>query len=182
MKKSQTIVIGIIVLVIVLALGGWYAYSNPRIADALGLRHGYGMGGMMQDNYGPNNSSTTPGRFAGMRGGFATGSIEVLNDNGFTLTLSDGTTEVVDITATTTLQNYATASSTPTTITKDQLSVGEQVSVIGIPQADGSIAAREVRTGAAPTMPMGQGRGGPGGGMYGHGSSTPMMPPPTATN
>ena len=171
MKKSS-LIIGIVILVVVLAGAAWYAYSNPQIAAALGLRHAPAV---VQGNNG--TGTTTPGgHFGGMRGGFATGSIEVLNDNGFTITLSGGTTKVVVLSATTTLQNYASASSTPTAITADQLSVGEQVFVIGSSNADGSITASRVTTGVLPTA--GRGRG-----MYG----TPHQeggsyPPPTATN
>jgi hypothetical protein len=176
MKTSQ-IVIGIVILVIVIGLAGWYAYSNPQIATALGLRPAPAM----QTNT-LGVASSTPRRFGGMRGGFTTGSIEVLNGNAFTITLANGTTKVVNLTATTTIENYASASSTPTMITLDQLSVGEQVSVIGSPDSDDSITARTVRTGVVPTM--GQGRGGDG--QFNNGPHTGanggVVPPPTAAN
>jgi hypothetical protein len=145
------VIIGIIVVIIVLGAGAWYVYSNPALAAKFGLRPA------------PTEQSTTgtstPRRF-GNPGGFAMGTIEVLNDSGFTVTLSNGTTKVIDVTATTTIQNYATASSTPTMISINQLSVGEQVFVIGEPQSDGSIAARMISTGTLPT----RGQGGQGGG------------------
>jgi hypothetical protein len=140
---KPTVIIAIVVVVIVLAGAGWYVYSNPALAVKLGLRHA------------PAQTPSSPNSQFGDRGGFATGTIEVLNDNGFTLTLSNGDTKTIDISATTTLQNYATASSTPTTITSDQLMVGEQVFVIGEPQADGSIDAHEVNTGAMPQRSSG---------------------------
>ena len=85
--------------------------------------------------------------------GFVAGSIEVLTDDGFTVTRADGTTQDINLYATTTLENFATASSAPTEISSDQLSVGEQVFVSGTPNADGSIDARKVSTGALQTHP-----------------------------
>jgi hypothetical protein len=161
-QKAQTskIIIGIIIALVIIGGGIWFAVTNPAVAAELGLHHGGPTTGM---------ASTTPtGRRGGMRGGFTTGSIEVLNDNGFTLSLTDGTTKNIVLTATSTLQNYASASSTPTTITSDQLSVGEMVQVIGATNADGSITARRVMTGTFPTMMRGA-----GGRMSGMSSSTP---------
>jgi hypothetical protein len=157
--KTRVIIGVVIVVILILAGGAWYAYSNPAIAAELGFRHPAPVAG-----YGSNTGSTTPnGRRGGAfaQGGFESGTIEVLNGTGFTITLSNGDTKNINLSATTTVQNYATASSTPTTITADQLSVGEQVSVIGTPESDGSIDARFVRTGAVPTRPIG-GTGGSG--------------------
>jgi hypothetical protein len=151
MKLKPPVIIGIAVGLIVIAFIV-FAITNPAVATRLGLTHTSSMPA-------GNTGTTTPRQF-GVRGGFVTGSIEVLNDNGFTLTLSDGTTKDIDLTATTTIQNFTSTSSTPTTITSDQLSVGEQVQVIGSPEDDGSINARFVRTGTLPTMHAGgQGRG-----------------------
>jgi hypothetical protein len=163
MKVKPPIIIGIVIAVIVIGFIV-FAITNPAIATRLGLTHASPRAGAM--------GTTTPRQFGGMRGGFVTGSIEVLNDNGFTVTLADGTTKDVDLTATTTIQNFTSASSTPTTITSDQLSVGEQVQVIGSVGEDGSINARFVRTGALPTMRAGgQGRG--AGGAQGFQNGTP---------
>ncbi len=144
------VIISTIVILLVLAGGAWYAYTNPYISGELGLRHAAPTAAS-----GTNMSSTTlahNGYRAGMQGGFVSGSIEILNGTGFTITLSNGDTKNINILATTTIQNYATASSTPTMLTPDQLSVGEQVTVIGTPNADGSIDARFVRTGATPSF------------------------------
>lgn len=151
---KSPIIIGICILLIVILCGGWYVYANPTLAAELGIHHSMS-GGPDANGVG----TTTPHGYGGMQGGFATGSIEELNGTGFTITLSNGDTKNIDLSATTTLQNYASASSTPTTITADQLSVGEQVSVIGMPNSDGSINARMVRTGDVPT----RGAGGYGG-------------------
>ncbi len=165
MKKSTSISIGVGLLIIIVALGGWYAFSNPQVAAALGWHRNLQGPGMSN-----GNASTTPYGHHMMYGGFVTGSIEVLSDNGFTLTLQNGTTENVTTTATTTIENFVTASSTPTMITFNQLSVGEQVEVIGVPQADASIAAFRILTGTPPAP--GQFRGMRM--MYpGMGSSTP---------
>jgi hypothetical protein len=163
---KPTLIIAIIVVVIVFG-GALYAYMNPQIATELGLRHAPMQSGTASTT--PNQDGTHS--FNGARGGFVMGSIEVLNDNGFTVTLSDGTTKDINLTATTTLLNYATASSTPATITPDQLSVGEQVFVIGTPAADGSITATRVMTGTLPARPAGGfGSGGR------HGTSSAQAP------
>jgi hypothetical protein len=167
-NRKNTWIIIVIIIVVLLAGAAWYVFSNPTIESELGFRSS-----AMQSMNG-GNMSTTPGRFEGAHGGFAMGSIEALNDNGFTLTLSDGTTKNVVLLATTTIQNFATASSTPTVITADQLSVGEQVLAMGPVNADGSINARVVRTGTFPTMRGGRSSGGQGG--QTPGGATPPTP------
>src|ERR1700744_3198693 len=119
-------IIAIIVVVVILVGGGIYVYTNPALAEKFGLRPTPAQN---------TTASTTPNgaRFGGNRGGFATGSIEVLNGKAFTITLSDGSTKDIDTTATTTFENYASASSAPATTTINQLSVGEQVFVMGSP-------------------------------------------------
>ena len=161
MKQSTKVIIGIVVVVII-ALIAWLLLANKTVDQMLGLAPAP----VATTSPSTIMGTTTPGgRMGGMRGGFAMGSIAVLNDNGFTLSLQDGSTKTVTLTATTTIQNYASASSTPTTITTDQLSVGEQVLVIGSANADGSITARTVRTGTFPAMAARGGRGGgPGNG------------------
>ena len=139
MNSKSSVIIGIVTTVIILGIAA-FALLHPNFASGLGLSNAV-------TNPTPVSNSS-PQRFVEMSGGFVTGSIEVLNDDGFTLTLQDGTTKDVVLTATSTIQNYTVASSTPTTITSDQLSVGEQVSVLGSPNSDGSIAASIVRTGA----------------------------------
>jgi hypothetical protein len=165
MKQSTKVLIGVVVLVVV-ALIAWLLLANKVVDQMLGL----GQAPVATTSPSTMGTSTPGGHFGGMRGGFAMGSIAVLNDNGFTLSLQDGTTKTVTLSATTTIQNYTSASSTPTTITTDQLSVGEQVLVIGSANADGSITARTVRTGTFPAMSARGGRG-PGGQGNGHGSA-----------
>ncbi|MDR3547779.1 MAG: hypothetical protein P4M11_05865 [Candidatus Pacebacteria bacterium] len=133
-----SVIIGIVAIIVIVAAGAWYVHANS------------------QRQAGTMMASSTPNlRFGVTHGGSITGSIEVLDDNGFTITLSDGTTKDIDMTATTTLENYASASSTPTSITLDNLSVGEQVYVIGLTDSDGSISATRVLTGTPPARPTG---------------------------
>ena len=144
------VIIAIVVVIIVGVGGAAYVYTNPAFAAKFGLRHDATQDGM---------ASTTPNqRFGANSGGFAIGSIETLNGNDFTITLSDSTTKDIDLSATTTLENYTSASTTPTMITVNQLSVGEQVFVTGSPNADGSISATRVMTGTLPARSAG-GRG-----------------------
>ncbi len=141
MKSKPSVIVGIVAIIIILGIAV-VALLRPNFVSGLGLPK-------TPENRTPV-STTSPQRFEETREGFVTGSIEVLNDDGFTLTLQDGTTKDIQLSATTTIQYYENASSTPTSITSDQLSVGEQVSVIGSPNDDGSITARIVRTGALP--------------------------------
>jgi len=149
---KPTVIIVIVVIALVLIGGAWYAYSNPSIAAMLGLRHS------PMQNTSNDSTPNSYSNFGGAQGGFAKGSIEILNGNSFTITLADGTTKNINITGTTTPHNNTTAPATPTTITPDQLSVGEQVFVVGSPNPDGSITADRVMTGALPARPTG-GRG-----------------------
>jgi hypothetical protein len=172
-KKSNAVWI-VLVVIIVLVIAAWVIYANPMIQGELGL-------GPHVATTSPNGmASSSPRGYGGMRNGsFTTGSIETLNGNGFTLTLQDGTTKNVTLSATTTIQDYANASSTPTTVTFDQLSVGQTVLVMGTPNADGSITARVIRTGSFPEPGTGGYRGGAGGygGMHGgghYGSTSPQ--------
>jgi hypothetical protein len=175
-KRSSMAVWAVIVVIIILVVGAWVVYANPSIQSELGL--------------GPHVATTTPNGMAsstarryggtGMHGGtFATGTIETLNGNGFTLQMQDGTTKNVTLAATTTIQNFASASSTPTTVTFDQLSVGENVLVVGMPNADGSVTARTIRTGTFPAPGAGGYRGGgmrAGGGYGGAGTNNTTAP------
>ena len=139
MKRPYAIVL-ILVVIAVLAAGVWYVSQKMH-------------GAFVHVNQGIASSTDRYGM--GVRGGFVTGSIEVLNDDGFVLTLPDSSTKDVILSATTTIEDYTSASTTPSAMTSDQLSVGEEVSVIGEPNADGSIEARSVRFGNFPTMRMG---------------------------
>jgi len=89
------VIIAIVIIVIIIIGGAWYAYSNPAIAAMLGLRH--------TPTQSTTASTTSNGYhgFSGQQGGFAMGSIETLNGNAFTITLSDGTTKNINITGTT---------------------------------------------------------------------------------
>ncbi|MBA3788924.1 hypothetical protein H0X32_00830 [Patescibacteria group bacterium] len=142
MKRPQ-IVISILVLLLLIVAAILYVFSNPQVATGLGF-------GQALTSPAPTNYLSEENTI-GNSSGYVRGSIEIFNDNGFILTFSDDTTKVVTVSATTTIQHFATASSTPTTISSDQLSVGEQVFVVGTMNEDGSIFAHSVRTGTLPT-------------------------------
>ncbi len=80
------------------------------------------------------------------------GSIETLNGNGFTMTLEDGTTKDVQLSATTTIKEMNGSSATSSNLTLDQLSVGERVTVSGSPNQDGSISASRVEVQLMPAQ------------------------------
>jgi hypothetical protein len=137
MKK---ILIGILVLVI-LAVVGYLAYMNQSIRAALSMN---------TPAVAPTTTATSTSARAPLPG-FARGSIEELNDNGFILTLMSGATRTVMISATTTVYNYAAASSTPTIINSNALSVGESVLVLGdAATVNSDLTANVIVTGVLP--------------------------------
>ncbi len=140
-QKNARWILGTITFIVILIVFAWYAYRNPVIATRLGITHQI----PVSPNPSPQNSSSAQGEFI-------TDSIEVLNDNGFILTLQNGNTENVILSATTTIDTYTSLKSAPISITEDQLSVGEQVEVVGATNPDNSISARVVRTGALPVL------------------------------
>jgi hypothetical protein len=75
--------------------------------------------------------------------GSVSGSIEYLNGNEFTLTLSSGDTANIVVTATTTIWIFKGA--IESTTTPDQLNIGQHVDVVGTTTEDGSITASTIR-------------------------------------
>jgi hypothetical protein len=144
-------IIGIVVGIAFISAGAWYVYTNPILAIKFGLRK-VPPSTVSSAMRGMTLGSTTPENSDGMYGELITGSIEILNDNGFILTLQNGNTENVILSATTTIDTYASSTAKPTAITSDQLSVGEQVQVVGLLNSDNSILADTVRAGALPML------------------------------
>ena len=75
------------------------------------------------------------------------GEITAVATSSITIKSGNGNSRVVNITASTTIQVYAAATSTPTTGTMADLTVGKPASAMGTPNADGSLTALEVKVG-----------------------------------
>ena len=91
------------------------------------------------------------GRAAGMRGGQILGTILSQDNNSITVQLADGSSKIVLISGTTSI-NQATAA------TAADLKVGERVSAFGSSNSDGSVTAQNIQI-----NPMMRGPGAPSG-------------------
>ncbi len=83
------------------------------------------------------------------------GEITAATASSITVKAENGESRIVNITASTTIQIFATATSTPTTGTVADLTVGKGVAAAGLVNADGSINAIEIKLGMVPPPPMG---------------------------
>lgn len=86
-----------------------------------------------------NEGIDARGKIAGEITAVAASSITVRNE--------DGVSRVVNVTTSTTIHVFATATSTPTAGTMADLTVGKKVFAAGIPLTDGSLTAHEIRVG-----------------------------------
>ncbi|HUW11907.1 MAG TPA: DUF5666 domain-containing protein [Anaerolineae bacterium] len=94
------------------------------------------------------------GRLGGQGGGLF-GQIEEINGDTIVVTGFDGQQTVVQITDTTLIEKYAS-------VTASELAPGEQVTVSGSENEDGSITARSVQVAPAGRFAPGAGQGGRG--------------------
>lgn len=79
------------------------------------------------------------------------GEITATTASSITVRNGDGVSHVVNVTASTTIHVFATATSTPTVGTMADLTVGKKVFAAGIPLTDGSLNAHEIRVGILPS-------------------------------
>ena len=75
------------------------------------------------------------------------GEITAVTTSSITIKSGNGDSRLVNITASTTIQVYSAATSTPTIGTMADLTVGKRASAAGTPNADGSLTALEVKVG-----------------------------------
>ena len=86
--------------------------------------------------------------------GKITGEITAVATSSITVGKGEGRSLVVHITGSTTIQVFASATSTPTTGTIADLTVGKRVAASGTANADGSLTALEIRVGASTPPPF----------------------------
>lgn len=86
-----------------------------------------------------------------MKGGAISGTITVNIGSSITIQNKQGTSRIVNVSATTTIQVWVSATSSPTTGTIADLIVGKMAAAEGTPNSDGSINAKHIKVG--PAMP-----------------------------
>jgi hypothetical protein len=136
-KKNNSIAITILVAVLVGAAGfyGGMQYEKGKVSAASNAQFGGAGGGRGQG----------AGRFgqAGGRNGFGrpvSGTIVSQDATSITVKLQDGSTKIVNITSSTSINKSSTAAVA-------DLKSGEQVTAIGMTNSDGSINAQMVSLG-----------------------------------
>jgi hypothetical protein len=137
MKKNQKIIAG--VAVVALMAGSFYGgmvYGKGSQGGRGQFAAGqFGNGQFMR---GAGAAGMGGARAGGMAGGFTAGQILSKDETGVTLKLQDGSTKIVLIGPDTQVMKEASS-------TADDLSQGQQVTVTGTQNADGSITARTVQ-------------------------------------
>ena len=90
----------------------------------------------------------------GDKRGKVAGEITAVATSSITVGKGEGKSHVVHITGSTTIKVFASATSTPTTGTMADLTLGKRVAASGTANADGSLTALEIRVGASTPPPF----------------------------
>ncbi len=130
------------VCILVAGIGGFFGgmqYQKSKSPMQFGNMMNSGATGMTQQ--GRMGQGGTMGRFAG-GAGFTSGEILSKDESSMTVKLMDGGSKIVLFSASTTVMKA-------TEVSKDELTVGEQVTVTGAANTDGTVSAQsiQVRTG-----------------------------------
>lgn len=149
MDNKLITVISVAVIVIVLAAGGSFAggyavgKSQAAIAPTADQQtptdNGRGPGNAPNgQGWNPQGQGQGPGgRFrGGFRGGIS-GSVESISGDTVTVKKSDGTTQTITLSSDSKINKSQTAS-------RNDITVGTNVMVMGIPDANGNVTARNV--------------------------------------
>ena len=137
--------------------GGMTGFFGPMTAKAMvGYQSKFGIGSSTNGTVGPLTRGFFQRRCGEGLGkenegidarGKTAGEITAVATSSITVRSGDGMSRVVNVTASTTIHVFATATSTPTVGTMADLTVGKKVAVEGIPQTDGSLTAHNIRVG-----------------------------------
>lgn len=136
MKPNQ--IISIVVLVIVASVASFFVgtkYQQRKNISQFNQRTGLNTQGMMGRNTGNTTGQTNRGQAAGFRQ--TIGEIISADDKSVTVKLTDGSSKIVLLSDTITI-NQATAA------TKTDLKVGTKVAVMGDQNTDGSVTGRNI--------------------------------------
>jgi hypothetical protein len=130
MKKLLPVLVIVAVLLVGGSFYGGYAFAKSQ-------KPAIGQGAFANANFrgGAMNRGAGAGQAAG---GFTTGDIIAKDDKSVTVKLRDGGSKIIFYSTTTEIQKSATGTSA-------DLTVGENVSVTGAANADGSITAKTIQ-------------------------------------
>jgi len=146
MKTNQ--IITVLVLLVVFSGASFFAgtkyqqkkvtsgFNTQQVANGTGLGQGMGRG-LNNDNTNTNTTDTAKNR--GQTPGFrqTVGEIISLDDSSITVKMTDGSSKIVLISDSTSVNQSITAS-------KDDLKVGLQVAVMGDQNTDGSVTGQSI--------------------------------------
>jgi hypothetical protein len=138
---SRGVVVGALVAAVLLAAAGFaggYVYGKNATPSAAPVGAGFGNGGFFG---GAAGASGAPGR-AGAFGGGATGTIVSVGDGQFSVSLPNQGSRIVLFTAQTPIEKVATS-----TGASSDLQAGQQVTVRGTTNPDGSVTASRIVVG-----------------------------------
>lgn len=153
MNLTTNQIIGGLVILLIVAVGSFYAgqhYTGRGVA----ARGGYAAGGMnMPMGQGAGFAGRTAGGPAGGRagatgGGLVSGSIVSKDADSITVSLAGGGSEVVYLSASTSVMKSDTGSAS-------DLAAGQNVTIMGAKNSDGSVSATsvQIRPAGAPNGP-----------------------------
>jgi hypothetical protein len=139
MKRNTKIIAGVVV-VILLGASFYAGTVYGKSAGGRGQFAGgqFGNGQFMRGTGTGTGAGMRVGGMGGANGGFTAGQILSKDETGITLKLQDGSTKIVLMGPDTQVMREASS-------TIDDLSQGQQVTVTGTQNADGSITARSVQ-------------------------------------
>ena len=132
MKKDKLIMIGSGALLLVLTFYGGVSYGKSSSGIKIpgeGQFFNRDLGGQI-----PNGGMMRGGQV----GGFTGGEVTSVDGNGFTVKLRDGSSKIVFLSGATEILKFATGTVT-------DIQVGEQATVSGSANSDGSITAKSVQ-------------------------------------
>lgn len=135
MKINKAIIVPLVIFLIAAAAGffaGTKFQSDKQAKMFQGTRFGNGNPGDMQKRDGIGNTNTQNGF-----GGGSLGEIISADDKSITIKLQDGSSKIVLLTDSTIINKAVEA-------VKNDLKVGEKVSVFGAANSDGSITASSI--------------------------------------
>jgi hypothetical protein len=129
MKNKNMIIIVAAVLVIVAGAGGFFGGMQYQKMQRATLANGqFRAGGQFAERFGQNGQTMRP----------VTGQIVSVGSDTMTVKLSDGSTKIVILSSSTSINKAATGSAS-------DLKTGETIAAFGTANSDGSITAQSVQ-------------------------------------
>ena len=139
MKNSVVIMV---LIAVVFGGGGYFVGKSMAQSQATALR------GQFAGQFGARTGTPGVGRTGGARGGQILGTILSQDANSITVQMADGSSKIVLISATTSINQAAAATVT-------DLKVGERVSAFGATNTDGSVSAQNIQINPIMRTPSG---------------------------